>query len=112
MDGSGFDAWTRRRFGMAAGGLAASVAAMTGLAGAKAAKKKKKKDTNCCQKGKHCDLVPLEFAPQCCTGLRCDPKTCFCKSPGQFCTANVQCCSNHCVKNPSGTPPTVCATKA
>ena len=43
MDGSQFDAWTRRRFGMAAGG--AAVASLLGLADANA-KHKNKHDGN------------------------------------------------------------------
>ena len=95
MDGSGFDAWTRRRFGMAAGGLAASVAAMAGFGNAKA--KKKKKGTNCCNRGKDCG-TPGDPDRKCCTNFLCmnNPQECFCKSTMQPCTFNVQCCSNKC----------------
>jgi hypothetical protein len=45
MDGSGFDAWTRRRFGVAAGG--ATVALLAGTRSATVAKKNKKKKKRC-----------------------------------------------------------------
>jgi hypothetical protein len=98
MDGSGFDAWTRRRFGLAAGGLAASVAAMAGLGDARAAKKKKKKGTNCCLRGKNCG-TPGTTDKKCCTNFRCsnNPEECFCKSANQPCMFNVQSCSNKCL---------------
>jgi hypothetical protein len=42
MDGSQFDAWTRRRLGLAAGGLATSLAVLTAT-GSIAARKGKRK---------------------------------------------------------------------
>ena len=41
MDGSRFDAWTRRRFGVAAGGLAGSFLPLAGWDDAEAKKKEK-----------------------------------------------------------------------
>ena len=43
MDDSRFDAWTRRRFGLAAGGLSASLLGLVSLDDAAAKKKRKKK---------------------------------------------------------------------
>jgi hypothetical protein len=118
MDETGFDAWTRRRFGMAAGGLAASLATLANIRETAAKKKKKPKGLQCCIKGTKCGETFGERDFRCCTGFRCPVKgsakpDCLCKSPGQFCTANVQCCSNDCVENPnpSPAPPFVCGTK-
>jgi hypothetical protein len=114
MDGSGFDAWTRRRFGMAAGGLAASVAAMAGFgeAGAKNKKKCRKfgdrcglgKNQQCCcplqcgLSGECCrgGGQPCSTDPQCCSN-NCFGDFCVCKSNGQGCTEDFQCCSGACV---------------
>jgi hypothetical protein len=122
MDGSRFDAWTRRRFGAAAGGLAGSLlglAAFTGTAAKKRCRKlgepckqdgsRKKK---CCKgKGLQCrEDPPLEFrccrkggepctdsgeASQCCS-LDCREGTCFCKALGQSCGTDRHCCSFNC----------------
>jgi hypothetical protein len=43
MDGSQFDVWTRRRFGLAAGGLSASLLTLASLEDAEAKKRKKRK---------------------------------------------------------------------
>ena len=89
MDGSGFDAWTRRRFGLAAGGLAASVAAMAGFADAEAKKKKKK----CRKAGDRCGLGKNQ---QCCCPLQCGVSGECCRGGGQPCSTDGQCCSNNC----------------
>jgi hypothetical protein len=90
MDGLRFDLWTRRRFGLAAGGLAAFLASpLNGVA-----KKKKKKKKRCTKLG-----VPCEGAKKCCGQLRCDitgggttsqTKLC-CKLQGS-CRFNADCC--------------------
>ena len=60
MDGPEFDAWTRRRFGLAAGG---ALAALVGLATTDAKKKRcKKLGARCRRNGKR----------KCCGQLKCD----------------------------------------
>ncbi len=60
MDGSTFDAWTRRRFGLAAGGVLAALASLHGAS----AKKKR---------GKRCKKLCAGCKPggkrKCCDGL-------------------------------------------
>ncbi|MCC7021923.1 MAG: hypothetical protein IT338_03805 [Thermomicrobiales bacterium] len=123
MDGSRFDAWTRRRFGLAAGGLAASLLGLAGFEETEAKRKKKRckklnkpckpkgKKKRCCKKlscsapfgapDNHCCRaganVPCTTATagECCT-RRCNGNTCFCKSLGEQCTSSGQCCSRKC----------------
>ena len=67
MDGTRFDAWTRRRFGAVAGGLAGSLLMLAGHDDAEAKKKKKKckKLGQPCQPGgkRKCCHHNLCFAP-------------------------------------------------
>lgn len=123
MDGSRFDAWTRRGFGLAAGGLAGSLLAQTGILDTEAKKKKKKKkcpkcrefaetcsadgkDACCC--GLNCRPVdstgsfccragstPCSTSGECCSG-NCLQGFCICKFNGQACVSNNQCCSFNC----------------
>jgi hypothetical protein len=73
VDESRFDAWTRRRFGMAAGGLLAALAGL-GPGAATVAKKRKRKK---CKKreltcGKHC------AKGECCPGRQTCGEQCLC----------------------------------
>jgi len=93
MDGPRFAAWTRRRFGLVAGSLAAAL----GLArdGDIAAKKKRKK---------RCKKLGVGFQhgsrrKKCCGDLLCltteaslGAKTFCCKAEGTSCTSDVDCC--------------------
>jgi hypothetical protein len=129
MDGSRFDAWTRRHFGLAAGGLAASLLGISASADTEAKKKKKKckkLGTGCTPGGKRkcckkqnliCAPIPglggnrccrdvgqtCSFSTDCCSTFclddHCQPS--FCKELGQFCTLDEQCCSDFCDVNGS-----------
>lgn len=124
MDGSRFDAWTRRRVGLAAGGLTVGLLGLTGLAETEAKKKHKKKckklgigcnttgkKQRCCADllcepsttvgGNRCcldDGKACSNTNDCCSGFcldsRCQPN--LCKTLGQACSANPQCCSGNC----------------
>ncbi len=109
--GSHFNAWTRRRFGLAAGGIGASLLAPV----ATAAKKKKKKcklrcrdllhtctpgaKNDACCPGLNCDLVALQSGLRCCLGLRdtCAPDSGQC-CRGLLCE-NVPGLGNRCCSN-------------
>jgi hypothetical protein len=105
MDGSRFDAWTRRRFGLAAGGLAGSLLALMGLDDAEAKKKHKKhkKHKKRCRKlGQSCTQGGKR---KCCSnkGLACqifdtdhpDARRC-CLRGTAACTEDSECCSQDC----------------
>lgn len=86
-DGPEFDAWTRRRFGLAAGG---ALAALVGLATTDAKTKRcKKLGARCKRNGKR----------TCCGQLRCDatgfagqrPTVC-CRRQGKLCGDERDCC--------------------
>jgi hypothetical protein len=120
MDGSRFDAWTRRRFGLAAGGLAGSLVALESAKVATASQKKKKKQRRCKKDGQDCggrqkcceDLIcrpieglvgrhccrdidqPCTAMVQCCSGV-CEG-VCICKSTGSVCFVDANCCSGSC----------------
>ena len=69
MDSVRFDLWTRRRVGLATGGLATCIISAIAPGGLNARKKHKKKTrcrkvTQSCKTGKH--------QRRCCPGLRCD----------------------------------------
>lgn len=121
MDGSHFDAWTRRGFGAAAGGLAGSLLALAALPGAEAKRRKKKKKkcrklNDTCNSGKEkcccgyecqergmstrkscCRAVgfPTSSALDCCSGLQ-ELGQCICKTIGQPCAFDENCCNGHC----------------
>jgi hypothetical protein len=125
MDGSQFDVWTRRRFGLAAGGLSASLVGFIGLDSAEAKKKHKKKKKKKCKKlGETCTpdgtaccdclacgassgsagdvccqpggaACTLAAQNDCCSG-QCVGDFCFCKSNGNPCSEDSQCCSFNC----------------
>ena len=125
MDGSRFDAWTRRRIGLAAGGVAAALGGLIPLGEDGTAKKKRKKrcrklgrlctqggkkkccgnrfcarpftfpvEDRCCKGGG--EQCTVEEASTCCTGECLLTGECFCKTGGQPCDRNGQCCSRKC----------------
>jgi hypothetical protein len=89
MDGSRFDAWTRRRFGFAIGG--ATLVGLHSLTAGEAAKNKKR----CKKLGKPCS----PGGRKCCKKLKCrekgeiDPQFRCCRPDGQPCTSSDQCCN-------------------
>jgi hypothetical protein len=92
MDASRFDAWTRRNFGLAAGG---ALAALLGLSAADAKKKGKKK--RCRKLGATCNPGGKR---KCCGKLRCDhhginsvDQTFCCKTVGKSCKDGLDCCT-------------------
>lgn len=126
MDGSRFDAWTRRRFGLAAGRLTGSLVGVGVLRDNAEAKKKGKKDScrtlnqsckltgkrACCKKGglscqlpvvgvggRACCLPgnkPCQRDNDCCSE-QCTDNLCACKSIGAECGGvDAACCSLHC----------------
>jgi Chaperone of endosialidase len=108
MDDTRFDAWTRRRFGFAAGGLAAAV---LGLAGSEDAQTKKKNKKRCKKLGAGCKPGGKR---KCCGTLRCDqisfepsPKTRCCRKEGDPCGDHLHCCDNLCCQD-SGLCGTFC----
>ena len=97
MDDTRFDAWTRRRFGLAAGGLAATVLGLAGIEDAQTRKKRKKR---CKRLGASCKSGGKRT---CCGTLRCDrisfepsPKTRCCRKKDQPCVDNHDCCAGLC----------------
>jgi hypothetical protein len=122
MDGSRFDAWTRRRFGLAAGGLAGALLGLVGRDDAVLSKKKGKKKKRCRRAGQGCtsgkkrkccknlDCQSIEArggaklccrevggscsleTQECCSGL-CNGVECFCKTAGGNCEFDANCCS-------------------
>jgi hypothetical protein len=120
VEGPRFDAWTRRRFGIAAGGLSASLLGLAAIDDTEAKKGKKKKckklgagcktsgkKKRCCKAfscepnaagAQHCckdDAKPCTLSSDCCSTL-CQSDVCFCKSDGQSCSEDQQCCSRVC----------------
>jgi hypothetical protein len=97
MDGPGFDLWTRRRFGQAAGGVAASVLALPGFTDSEASKKKRKRRRKRCKK-LH-DPCRVGGKRKCCGALRCRTSslnagihTFCCKTEGKPCENESDCC--------------------
>jgi hypothetical protein len=102
MDDARFDAWTRRRFGLAAGGLAATALGLAGMENAQTRKKRKKR---CRKLGAGCTSGGKR---RCCGTLRCDrisfedsPRTRCCRAEDQPCADHHDCCENLCCQ-PSG----------
>lgn len=130
MDGSRFDAWTRRRFGLAAGGLVGSFAGLFGIGedDAKAKKGKKKRCRKlgqsckssgkraCCKKkglaclqaeggGSQCcrrGQASCASDGQCCSGS-CMDGLCQCKTNGMECAFDAFCCSLNCAGDMNAT---------
>ncbi|MGH2615610.1 MAG: hypothetical protein ACRDJC_10255 [Thermomicrobiales bacterium] len=103
MDGSRFDAWTRRRFGMAAGG--ATFAFFAGTHADSVAKKKKKKKKRCKKLGQPCQPGGKR---KCCRGNACQsdegiPGTFSCCKPnGTPCSDVSECCVPPCIEGICG----------
>ena len=105
MNDARFDDWTRRRFGLLAGGglVALLVAGHPDDAAGRNRKRKRKRTRRRRQKptcpgaGRPCD----ETDPDCCPGLECgfnpgiDAAVC-CRPDGARCTPETACCSTHC----------------
>lgn len=98
MDGTRFDAWTRRRFGMVTGGAAASLLGLSELLDADAKKNKKKKNKKKCKKlGQSCNQSKKK--KKCCNKSQLcaqvsgkgDGNYC-CKQAGQGCSKDHDCC--------------------
>lgn len=100
MDGSQFDTWTRRRFGLAAGGAAlASILGIANLPEAEAKKRKKKKKKKCRKLGETCDINRKN--EQCCNNEQdCGQvqglgnSNFCCKPHNSSCSFNEDCCGN------------------
>jgi hypothetical protein len=97
VDDHRFDAWTRRRFGLAAGGLAATVLGFAGIEDAQTRKKRKKR---CKKLGASCKTGGKR---RCCGTLKCDQisfepstKTRCCRKKDQPCADNHDCCADLC----------------
>jgi hypothetical protein len=95
MDGLEFDAWTRRRFGLAAGG---ALAALTSLHATDAKKNKKKRRKKRCRK--FLQTCQPGGKRKCCGNLRCDfhsgnslQQEVCCKRKGRSCEEVTDCCS-------------------
>jgi hypothetical protein len=95
MDGSRFDAWTRRRFGVAAGGAAATLFGLASLSDAAAKKKRKKRPKRCRKLWATCS----PRGRRCCNRFKCrdvgdpDPEFRCCKLDGERCSGDDECCS-------------------
>jgi hypothetical protein len=104
MDDTHFDAWTRRRFGLTAGGFAATVLGLAGIEDAQTAKKKKRKK-RCKKLGDGCKPGSKR---KCCGTLKCDQisfepssKTRCCRKVDHPCNDSLDCCDGLCCQ-PSG----------
>lgn len=108
MNASGFDRWTRRRFGHVAGSAAA---AFVGLPAAIGARKKCKKIR--CQKLLQ-TCQPDSARQGCCQGLNCDPVDgqgtllLCCLGRQQRCQTSSQCCGKTICFSISGLPDARC----
>lgn len=93
MEEARFDAWTRRRFGLMAGGALAALAGWQGTDAKKKKKRCKKLGASCKTGGKR----------RCCGTLKCDhisfepsPKTRCCRKKDQPCADSNDCCDGLC----------------
>ncbi|MGH2614267.1 MAG: tail fiber domain-containing protein [Thermomicrobiales bacterium] len=98
MDGPGFDRWTRRRFGLA-GGFAASTLALLGRLETEASKRKRKRRKNKKRCKRLGDTCRQGGKRKCCGDLRCDfhsgnslSQTVCCKKAGKSCSDIFECC--------------------
>ena len=90
MDDTRFDAWTRRRFGLAAGGV---LAPLLGLARTEQAVARKR----CRKLGKPCVIG----GRRCCKGRTCGgppPDRFCCKQGGESCKKPRHCCNLTCFR--------------
>ncbi|MGH2614270.1 MAG: tail fiber domain-containing protein, partial [Thermomicrobiales bacterium] len=100
-----FDAWTRRRLGLTAGGLASSLLGLAALGTARAKKGKNKKKKRCGKLLQRC--APEGKNERCCQGLNCDPvdtldglRCCFGRQ--HHCQSAAQCCGDTLCDDVSG----------
>jgi hypothetical protein len=112
MDAIRFDAWTRRRLGLTAGGalaalLGGTLAPVLGPPDA-AAKKGKKKGKKKKKKGKgQCTAMakPCEGSGECCGALICGgPDDTCCAPITGACSGHEQCCVGACATDGEGVP--------
>jgi hypothetical protein len=95
MDGPDFDAWTRRRFGLATGSVLAALAGFGEME--VASKKNRKRKKKRCRK--HLQTCKPGGKRKCCGKLRCDfhsgnslQQEVCCKRSGQSCEKIFDCC--------------------
>ena len=105
MQGFRFDTWTRRRFGLAAGGMAATLARLTSPEDADARNKnRKKRKMRCRQDGQVCRQSGKR--KRCCQGKQCadfdGQRFRCCKAIDHPCSAGSECCSGHCIVDRCG----------
>jgi hypothetical protein len=98
MDGTVFDAWTRRRFGIASGGLIASL--LTANLAMNVAAKKRRKKKKCGKRKKRCHGTCIKKT-QCCRDSDCPAGTYCCEGD---CVSLETCC----VKGSNGPCPEGC----
>jgi hypothetical protein len=107
MDSKRFDAWTRRRFGLGAGGLAASLLGLQDLNEAKGKKNNKHKHQGKHKhKGQKCKQAGTGCKPKkrrCCGTLSCQAVPGFggkrcCAGGGAQCSQSQECCSGICAQ--------------
>ncbi|MGH2618313.1 MAG: hypothetical protein ACRDJC_24040 [Thermomicrobiales bacterium] len=103
MDGSRFDAWTRRQVGLVAGGLAGSFLGLVGLESAEAKKRNKKKKKKRCKK--LTQACTQGKKKRCCNNRRCGRplastgKDRCCRAGGESCSPETagECCTGFCL---------------
>lgn len=118
MDGTRFDAWTRRRFGMASGGALAGLLGLSLLESEAAKKhgnhkhknknknknKNKKKKKKCRKLGQSCDTSVKKkkccnSAQLCSTVKGQGSQTFCCKQVSQSCSDSDDCCGDNTCSN-------------
>lgn len=100
LDGSQFDAWTRRRFGLVTSGAAAAgLLGLIGLRDTEAKKKNKNKKKKCRKLGQSCDQTQKE--KKCCKNSQLCAQVQHkgggnfcCKQRGQGCGKDEDCCGS------------------
>jgi hypothetical protein len=114
LDGSRFDGWTRRRFGLVTGGATATgLLSLLGFEEADARrrrrrrKRRKKKQQQCQRLGQSCNQTLRR--QQCCNQNQLCAQVSglgsgnfCCKQNGRGCTVDTECCGNDRCLGPSG----------
>lgn len=99
MDRFRFDSWTRRRVGLAAGGLAVALADLSPVDAKKKRKRRKNKKRRKCKKLRE---SCVDGGRRCCHGRTCggDPAngTFCCQQGGESCSGNGDCCNLQCLQ--------------
>jgi hypothetical protein len=104
MDGSRFDAWTRRRFGMATGAVLLGVSVLVDAEAKNKNRKKKKKRRRRRRRQEQCLILRTPCTPgaepACCSGLLCSQvgldsiiQTFCCNTEGNPCSLETDCCA-------------------